>query len=91
MKKAKTITPEEFKAVESPPLSDDLLARMRPVVKCHPGIPARVRGTQKNALKDRITIRLDHEVVEFFKSHGKGWQTRINDILQEHVNSHHRV
>nr|MBL0716719.1 BrnA antitoxin family protein [Desulfobacterales bacterium] len=29
------------------------------------------------------------EVVGFFKTQGKGWQTKINDVLQDYVNSHH--
>ena len=37
------------------------------------------------------TIRLNAEVLNFFKARGKGWQTEINDILQKYVNSHHAV
>ena len=37
--------------------------------------------------KKSTTIRLNAEVLDFFKSQGKGWQTRINDILQKYVNS----
>jgi uncharacterized protein (DUF4415 family) len=32
--------------------------------------------------KDRLTIRLDHDVVEWFKKHGRGYQTRINATLR---------
>ncbi len=39
--------------------------------------------------KKSTTIRLDAEVLDYFKSQGKGWQTRINDILQKYVNSKH--
>lgn len=39
--------------------------------------------------KQSITIRLNAEVLDFFKSQGKGWQTKINDTLQKYVNSHH--
>ncbi|MBL0701209.1 MAG: BrnA antitoxin family protein [Desulfosarcina sp.] len=38
--------------------------------------------------KQSLTIRLNPEVLYFFKSQGKGWQTRINDTLQNYVNSH---
>ncbi len=41
--------------------------------------------------KQSTTIRLNAEVLDFFKSQGKGWQTQINDILQKYVNSHHTV
>ena len=48
----------------------------------------RCRGPQKEPRKDRITIRLTPEVVAFFKNQGKGWQTRINEVLQNYVDSH---
>ena len=42
--------------------------------------------------KERINIRLSHEVVKHFKSTGEGWQTRIDAALRqfiaEHPNAH---
>ncbi len=35
--------------------------------------------------KKQLTIRLNAEIVDFFKNHGKGWQTEINDVLQKYV------
>lgn len=35
--------------------------------------------------KTQVTLRLNPEVVEFFKSTGDGWQTRMNDILEVFV------
>ena len=32
--------------------------------------------------KERVTIRLDKDVLEYFKKAGKGYQTRINDALR---------
>jgi uncharacterized protein (DUF4415 family) len=32
--------------------------------------------------KDRISLRVDSEVVDWFKSKGPGYQTRINRILR---------
>jgi uncharacterized protein (DUF4415 family) len=43
------------------------------------------RGPQKAPVKDRVGLRLDHSVVEYFRSTGPGWQSRINDVLAEHV------
>jgi len=43
------------------------------------------RGPQKAETKDRVGLRLDHDVVEYFRATGPGWQSRINDILAEHV------
>ena len=37
--------------------------------------------------KDLITLRLDHEVLEFFKHTGKGYQTLINAVLKSYVNA----
>ena len=48
----------------------------------------RRRGPQKAPRKDRVTIRLTPDVVAFFKNQGKGWQTRINEVLQHYVESH---
>lgn len=39
-------------------------------------------------VKERVSITLNHEVVDFFKRHGKGWQAKLNDILQQYVDSH---
>ena len=32
-----------------------------------------------------VSIRLDSEVLDYFKSTGKGWQTKINDVLVQHI------
>ena len=35
--------------------------------------------------KDRLTIRVDHDVVEWLKKRGRGYQTRINAILRSYM------
>ncbi|MDO3442492.1 BrnA antitoxin family protein [Agrobacterium sp. V1] len=35
--------------------------------------------------KQSISIRLDQDVVDFFKSTGKGYQTRMNAVLRHYV------
>ena len=37
-----------------------------------------------------VSIRLDPEVVTYFRSQGQGWQTRINEILVEYVTNEER-
>jgi len=37
--------------------------------------------------KERITIRIDKEVLDFFKDLGEGYQTKINDVLNLYVSS----
>lgn len=43
------------------------------------------RGPQKAPTKERVGLRLDPEVVRYFRATGPGWQSRINDILAAHV------
>ncbi|MFN0115370.1 MAG: BrnA antitoxin family protein [Paracoccaceae bacterium] len=35
--------------------------------------------------KSAVSIRLDPEVLDFFKAGGKGYQTRINAVLRSYV------
>lgn len=35
--------------------------------------------------KDAISIRLDSDVLDFFKATGKGYQTRINAVLRHYM------
>lgn len=46
------------------------------------------RGAQKAPIKERITIRLTHSVVERFRATGSGWQTRIDAALQDWLSTH---
>lgn len=48
----------------------------------------RVRGPQKAPRKVATAIRLSPEVVAFFKAEGPGWQTRVDNALQEYVKAH---
>jgi uncharacterized protein (DUF4415 family) len=37
--------------------------------------------------KETITIRLDADVLEWFRKRGKGYQTRINAILRSYIHA----
>jgi uncharacterized protein (DUF4415 family) len=39
------------------------------------------RGPQKAPTKEPVSIRLDPYVVKYFRQHGPGWQSEINDVL----------
>ena len=41
--------------------------------------------------KIKVGIRLDSDVVEWFKSTGKGYQTRINAVLKSYMDAHKEV
>ena len=38
--------------------------------------------------KERINIRLSHEVIGYFKLAGEGWQTRIDTALRQFIAEH---
>ena len=74
---------------DNPPLTKADFARMRPFSEAEPELARAIktRGPQKTPTKIATTIRLDPEVVAFFKARGKGWQSRINDVLRAVVES----
>lgn len=41
--------------------------------------------------KEQITLRLDADVLQFFKSTGRRYQSRINAALREYMNSHRKT
>jgi uncharacterized protein (DUF4415 family) len=61
---------------DNPPWSEEMLGA--PVLK-------RGRGPQKSPTKVLTTVRLDADVMAFFKSQGRGYQTRINEELRKVV------
>ena len=38
--------------------------------------------------KEMVTLRLDHDILAWFKHDGKGYQTRINAVLRSFVEAH---
>jgi uncharacterized protein (DUF4415 family) len=40
--------------------------------------------------KQAVTIRLDTDVLEWFKDQGAGYQTRINHLLRLYMDAHRR-
>lgn len=80
-------------AIDSDPdtseMTPEMFAKARPVREVHPEIvewyEKRKRGKQKKATKTPIYIRLDSDIVDYFKSCGKGWQTLINDTLRKSI------
>jgi uncharacterized protein (DUF4415 family) len=71
---------------DSRALTERDMVRMRPfgeVIK---------RGRPKSAVhKEPVTVRLDPEVLGFFRASGPGWQTRMNKALAEYVSKQRRA
>jgi len=40
------------------------------------------RGKFYRPIKQQLTVRIDADVLEWLKSQGKGYQSRLNDILR---------
>ena len=88
-------TKEEDKAITRQAMEDDTLltdeqlAAMKPIAEVPELAPLIKRGRPRvSSPKKSTTIRLDVEVLEYFRAQGKGWQTKINDILHKYVDSH---
>lgn len=84
-------TVEEDKAItaaarsdpDAQPLTPRQLKSMRPIQA--------VRGRPKSERKKLlVSVRYSQEVVEFFKSTGEGWQSRMDGVLRQYVKQHSR-
>ncbi len=72
-------TPDDFARARPVPEFPDLA---RSIESAREELRARgERGPQKAPTKERVTLRLDREVVERYRQGGPGWQTRLNDDL----------
>ncbi len=38
--------------------------------------------------KKAVSIRIDEDVLDYFKSQGRGYQSRINSVLKSYVKAH---
>jgi uncharacterized protein (DUF4415 family) len=90
-------TKEDWDAVDSPELTDEEIARMRPAREVLP--PAFFealarkrgqRGPQKAPVKVAISIRLSKDVIDAFKTDGPGWQARMDEALRAVVRRRER-
>ena len=47
------------------------------------------RGLPATKIKTQVTLRIDSDVLEWFKSQGKGYQTQINQLLRAYMEANH--
>ena len=63
---------------DAQPLTDEQLSAMVPL--------RTLRGRPKSANpKVLLSVRYSPEVVDYFKSLGEGWQSKMDSVLREHV------
>jgi uncharacterized protein (DUF4415 family) len=75
---------------DNPPMTDTQWRRMRPAHEVRPKLVVRqlrrARGRPRSEItKQQVTLRLDRDVLEKFRSTGDGWQSRINEALRKAV------
>jgi uncharacterized protein (DUF4415 family) len=46
------------------------------------------KGLKPVMRKQQITLRIDKDVLEFFKAEGEGYQTKINQLLRSYMEAH---
>ena len=50
-----------------------------------------VRRGLKPITKKQLTLRLDSDLIEWFKEQGQGYQTKMNALLRAYMEEHKRV
>ena len=86
-------TKADWDAVDSPELTPEELASMRPAREVLPpeffeALEQRrqgQRGPQKAPTKQLVTMRLDRDLLDRLKTEGPGWQSRVNALLRKAV------
>ena len=62
---------------ENPPLTDEQLSNLQPAILRHP--------EWFKPRKADVHLKIDIDVLEAFKAQGKGYQTRINEVLRNYI------
>ena len=67
------------------PLTDEEIRKLRPAHEWFAErgipIPKPIGRPKADAIKRSVTIRMDEDVVDYFKAAGPGWQTRMHEVL----------
>ena len=81
-------TVEEDKAITASAKSDQDALPLTPT-QLNAMVPARaLRGRPKsNSTKLLVSVRYSPEVLEYFKSTGAGWQSRMDGVLKDYVSN----
>jgi uncharacterized protein (DUF4415 family) len=78
-------TKQDWEDVQSPELTDEQMAEMKPFAEVFPELAASIRkgrGPNKAPTKKLVSLRLSGEVIEKYKAGGAGWQSRIDADLR---------
>ena len=67
------LSDQEIDYDDAPALSAEMLQAKKPLVR---------RGLKPLPQKKQITLRLDEDIIAWFKQHERGYQTLINETLR---------
>jgi uncharacterized protein (DUF4415 family) len=76
---------QDWDDVESPELTAEQIAEMRPFAEVFPDLAGSIRrgrGPNKAPTKKLVSLRLSREVIDKYKAGGDGWQSRIDADLR---------
>ena len=79
LKRLDAMTDEDIDFSENPEVPAEMFAR---------GIVR--RGLKPLVRKKQLTLRVDSDVVDWYKKQGPGYQTRINSLLRAYMKEHQR-
>ena len=77
LKRLDTLKDKDIDYSDIPEITPEQFARSA----VHKGLPAPVTKTQ-------IALRIDSDVLNWFKAQGKGYQSRINTLLRAYMEAH---
>jgi uncharacterized protein (DUF4415 family) len=73
------MTDDQIDLSDAPELTPEMFARA--VVR---------RGLKPAPRKAQVTLRVDDDVLHWFKSQGRGYQTKINTLLRAYMEANQR-
>lgn len=71
------MTDEDIDFSDSPEITPEMFAKA--IVK---------RGLEPRAAKQQVTLRIDSDVLEWFRKQGRGYQSNINALLRAYMEAH---
>ena len=77
--RVKAMKDKDIDLSDNPELAPEMFARA--IVR---------RGLKPVLRKAQLTLRLDQDVLEWFREQGRGYQTQINSLLRAYMEAHKR-
>jgi len=76
-KRVRSMKDEDIDFSDIPPITPEMFAKA--VIR---------RGLKPIPRKKQLTLRMDSDVIDWFKRQGQGYQTKINSLLRAYMEEH---